>query len=678
MGVFPAPRPLAGGDRAPRGPAAGARGDRRAPPCRDATDLDHRARRCRQDPSGAGGRVRPRPEPRTVLVTLAAVEHPEGLLPAIGVWTAALRRVARRRAGGAPREPDRARPRRLRADRRRRSRDRATGPPGGRPGGDPRPRSVRSGCRPSTWCGSVRSRCPPPAWRTPTSWGIIPLVVLYCQRALVRGPPLRAHPRETPPRCRSCAAASTVSRWRSSSPVVAPGDALVEELVRRPDGGLDLLRASPVRGLLRHDGLWMIQSDVRPAATARRHLLGRLSMLAGTFGTRRGARRCSRPAPSTATCSTTCVESSTCTSRTRSTARPAGGSWCRARCACMQGRIEADGTAGVHRARRRPTGSWRWPGGPPTLPTTTAATLTAWVDAEHHLLEGNVPRDAVERSLAEQAAWPVAGLAVVLGTSRVPRRRGRAGPARLGANRPHLETKATADTSTWSRSGLQQIKEEPAVVENVDPNGRCCSPPRGLPDGGAACPVGPPAAPALHRRSSRSRAERGAGPRLAVDGNEAWQGRFEVWAGMIADQLGDLDRAVELAGWAGVERVRLGDDRTLVHVAMLLLPLVGTDRRPGDPSVDEALAAAAGSALHLEIALLPVRTGSRPETSRAPPARSGRRWNRPLPSDPATVFNLMGAAHVFERLGEPARAARIRRRRLLPTGVAREVHAAVE
>jgi DNA-binding CsgD family transcriptional regulator len=60
-----------------------------------------------------------------------------------------------------------------------------------------------------------------------------------------------------------------------------------------------------------------------------------------------------------------------------------------------------------------------------------------------------------------------------------------------------------------------------------------------------------------------------------ADGLEGWIGGFEVWSGMIAHQIGDDTRAVELGLRALGRARRGGDQHTLVLAAMLLGPLRG-------------------------------------------------------------------------------------------------------
>ncbi|MET1001460.1 MAG: LuxR C-terminal-related transcriptional regulator, partial [Acidimicrobiia bacterium] len=325
---------------------------------------------------------------------------------------------------------------------------------------------------------------------------------------------------------------------------------------------------------------------------------------------------------------------------------------------------EAAGTSGVDRAEFTEwcaATAWRQP---ERTDEPVGYEAARWVDAEHHLLEDAL-RDALDRGRAEQVARLVAGLAPYW------ERHGYDAAAHQLVQQAveltsSLATKASVQTLTWSAVlGLQYVRDEPALVvrrleralalaeqlQDTEEELRALSARVVL-----APYIGDVEGARVYVEQGLALAGRG--------GHEDWQARFEVWVGMRAHQTGDLDRAVAL-GRAAVERARrLGDDRTLVHASQLLLPLVGADRRPGDPSVEEALAAARrAEALHLELSLLPMRVAgvlsAGDEAGAARFAEEALTTARRAPSDPATVLNLMTAAYVLDRLNQPAAAARI-------------------
>ena len=315
--------------------------------------------------------------------------------------------------------------------------------------------------------------------------------------------------------------------------------------------------------------------------------------------------------------------------------------------------IDVDGTAAVHRAAYT---DW--------CAATAWRADPVWVSAEHHLLEDAL-QDAVDRGLGEQSARLVAALGPHwdrCGHHEATH----ALVQRALALTEGLTSKAAAQALTWSALlALHSVHDEPAVVAQRIERALAIAADLGdeveeLRALSARVLLAPYTGDLSGAAASVER-----GLALAAGGgHEGWLARFEVWGGMLAHQSGELDRAVEL-GRAGVERARrLGDDKTLVHASLLLLPLVGSDRRPGDPSVEEALAAARrAEALHLELALLPMRTALLLATGdpavAAAAAREALVTARRAPSAPASAFNLMAAASVLERLGRPTAAARI-------------------
>jgi predicted ATPase/DNA-binding CsgD family transcriptional regulator len=92
-------------------------------------------------------------------------------------------------------------------------------------------------------------------------------------------------------------------------------------------------------------------------------------------------------------------------------------------------------------------------------------------------------------------------------------------------------------------------------------------------------------------------------------GNDAWLAQFEVWAGMVAHQTGDDERAVAL-GLEGLRRARAtGGRRTIVQATMLLHPLrpAFPDLVEDMPSLVEALEHSRATGLSLlEASLLPM------------------------------------------------------------------------
>lgn len=473
----------------------------------------------------------------------------------------------------------------------------------------------------------------------------VPAVALYCQRA-------RAADHRFELTASNAAAVSELCRRLDGLPLaleLAGGRAAtlsVEDLVRRPDGGLlDLLRSAA-----RPDGLrTVIESTCDLLGPRERGLLGRLSVLAGPFGLDVAEAHGDERE----------VLDDLSTLVDLHLVDPIDGP--DGRRFVVPATIRAHVGEGVDAAAHR-TASTEWCAAM-AWRAAEQPEESGWVDAEHHLLEDAL-RDALDRGSAETAARLVAGLAPFWD------RRGYHGAAQQLVERTlaltaGLTTKAAVQALTWSALlGLHYVRAEPAIVaERIE---------RAL---ALAVELGDEREElrALSARlllapytgdldGARTSAERGL--ELArCGGHEGWQARFEVWAGMLAHQSGERDRALEL-GRAGIDRARrLGDDVTLVHASLLLLPLIGARRRPGDPSVDEALAAARRTgALNLELALLPVRTArvlaTGDLTAAARAAAEALVIARPAPSAPATAFNLMAAAGVLERI-EPVAAARI-------------------
>ena len=144
-----------------------------------------------------------------------------------------------------------------------------------------------------------------------------------------------------------------------------------------------------------------------------------------------------------------------------------------------------------------------------------------------------------------------------------------------------------------------------------------------------------------------------------------WSGRFEVWSGMLAHQLGDDERAIAL-GRAGLARARqTNDERTIVLAGMLLAPMASgpSSDGAGATSLDEVVALARRTGqIQVQLAALPmliVAAIIRGEL------RSAAQWcveSLDLvstdSSSPLTGYSLMATAQIAEAAGDPEAAAR--------------------
>ncbi len=158
-------------------------------------------------------------------------------------------------------------------------------------------------------------------------------------------------------------------------------------------------------------------------------------------------------------------------------------------------------------------------------------------------------------------------------------------------------------------------------------------------------------------------AERGLALAEGVD-VPRWIDGMKVWAGMLAHQTGDDDRAIALGSEAITGARRRGDRATVLRATMLLLPLKIS--RPElvveVPSSLEALEIAREIGEPFFEALLLPRVVI--ESSRRGDLDAARRWTlamlrmaRGMPQSPLVGFHLIAVAEVAETLGDAERAA---------------------
>jgi predicted ATPase/DNA-binding NarL/FixJ family response regulator len=141
-------------------------------------------------------------------------------------------------------------------------------------------------------------------------------------------------------------------------------------------------------------------------------------------------------------------------------------------------------------------------------------------------------------------------------------------------------------------------------------------------------------------------------------------GRIQAWSGMLAQQLGDDDRAIMLGRDALALARTSGDQRTLVLATMLLLPL--QRKHPNlvvdVPDPEEALRAArAAGLLMYETLLLPMTAyqhlASRDIDTALTWAKESLTNALNMPESPAAHYSLVTAASIAADLGDDERAA---------------------
>ena len=147
--------------------------------------------------------------------------------------------------------------------------------------------------------------------------------------------------------------------------------------------------------------------------------------------------------------------------------------------------------------------------------------------------------------------------------------------------------------------------------------------------------------------------------------SDKWTGRFQVWAGMLAHQQGDIELAVTL-GLAGLRHAsHTNDERMIVAAAMLLIPIKqhlprrGAELPPAADVID--LADRTGQAQMLLIAL-PIfsldalAAGDMPTAARR--TAEAFRLFAAKPQSPFVVWTLMVAAQIAAAARQSDRAAR--------------------
>jgi predicted ATPase/DNA-binding CsgD family transcriptional regulator len=144
-----------------------------------------------------------------------------------------------------------------------------------------------------------------------------------------------------------------------------------------------------------------------------------------------------------------------------------------------------------------------------------------------------------------------------------------------------------------------------------------------------------------------------------------WTGRFQVWAGMLAHQQGDVVQAVTL-GLAGLRQSRdANDERMIVAAAMLLIPLKqhlsrgGAELPPAPEIID--LAHRTGQAQMLLVALPILSLDALAAGDMATAAQrtaEALRLFAAKPQSPFVVWTLMVAAQIAAAAHQTARAAR--------------------